>query len=215
MGFKGDIGTIPAATVIQLLGDERKTGVLLLKSGKNKVKFFMKDGAILCVMGSMEETRLGKILVQKKLITEQQLSECIAYAKRNKMALGKLLVVNCYITWEQLNDAIQTQAREIMLGMMTWQDGMFEYRDGRINMKKLVIADINYMQILLEALQKQDEDPARKKRRANHKLPVIRSFERLEANDKPALELAAMADAESPNGEIDLEDHEWRNFWRN
>ncbi len=60
-------------------------------------------------MARPEKVRLGEILVQQKLLTEEQLSAALADQKRSGRKLGRVFVENGYVTEEQIGSALARQ----------------------------------------------------------------------------------------------------------
>ncbi|MBY0556805.1 MAG: GspE/PulE family protein [Burkholderiaceae bacterium] len=56
-----------------------------------------------------EKVRLGEILVQQKLLTEEQLSAALAEQKRSGRKLGRVFIENGYVTEEQIAGALARQ----------------------------------------------------------------------------------------------------------
>ena len=60
-------------------------------------------------MARPEKVRLGEILVQQNLLTEEQLSLSLAEQKRSGRKLGRVFVENAYVTEEQISSALARQ----------------------------------------------------------------------------------------------------------
>lgn len=60
-------------------------------------------------MARPEKVRLGEILVQQKLLTEEQLSQALADQKRTGRKLGRVFVENSFVTEEQICGALARQ----------------------------------------------------------------------------------------------------------
>lgn len=60
-------------------------------------------------MARPEKVRLGEILVQQKLLTEEQLTAALADQKRTGRKLGRVFVENGYVTEEQIGGALARQ----------------------------------------------------------------------------------------------------------
>jgi MSHA biogenesis protein MshE len=60
-------------------------------------------------MARPEKVRLGEILVQQKLLTEEQLMAALADQKRTGRKLGRVFVENGYVTEEQIGGALARQ----------------------------------------------------------------------------------------------------------
>jgi hypothetical protein len=157
MHLKGNLETSFLASILQLLCNENKTGILQLNNNDDEVRIFIKDGKIIYVTGSRRETRLGNILRSEGIITSQQLLECLELAEKSGQALGKILVDNGWISRETLKRMICKQAEDFIFNVFLWQKGTFEYKDAEFNLKNMVITPLNVLNIILEASRRIDE----------------------------------------------------------
>ena len=60
-------------------------------------------------MARPEKIRLGEVLIQQKLLSEEQLGHALAEQKRTGRKLGRVFVENGYVTEEQISGAIARQ----------------------------------------------------------------------------------------------------------
>src|SRR5688500_20268286 len=60
-------------------------------------------------MGRPEKVRLGEILVQQKLLTEEQLKSALEEQKKSSRRLGRVVIEKGYVTEEQLAEALARQ----------------------------------------------------------------------------------------------------------
>jgi MSHA biogenesis protein MshE len=67
------------------------------------------DGNTRGGMARPEKVRLGEILVQQKLLSEEQLTQALADQKRTGRKLGRVFVENGFVTEEQISGALARQ----------------------------------------------------------------------------------------------------------
>ena len=60
-------------------------------------------------MARPEKVRLGEILVQQKLLSEEQLHFSLVEQKRTGRKLGRIFVENGFVTEEQISGAIESE----------------------------------------------------------------------------------------------------------
>src|SRR5262249_49753293 len=82
------------ADIFQLIGIQRKTGVLSLKSGEKTVLVSFLSGGVVSADSSERalEDRLGSVLVKSGKVTERQLHEALKTQKTTLQRLGKILI---------------------------------------------------------------------------------------------------------------------------
>jgi len=163
MSLKGNLKAFPLSSVLQFLSNDQKTGLLHVKSNEKKVKVVIKNGAIIYAMGTQKEFRLGSILINERVITEEQLKECLNIGKAKNDAIGKVLVEKGYISVKTLKKISNKQVEEILYDLFLWQDGEFKYTDSTHDLNRIVETKLNTMSLILEASRRIDEMSVLKK----------------------------------------------------
>ena len=157
MALKGNFETFYLNSIMQLLHNDKKTGVFRATNGKDEAFIYFNGGAVTYAMGSQREARLGYLLKKRGLISAEKLKSSLASAKENKQALGKYLLENGDITLDELNEMLAKQTEVILFNLFKWEKGDFEYKDTQVNLKGLVNVKINVLKIILEASRLIDE----------------------------------------------------------
>ncbi len=163
MSLKGNLEAFPLSSVLQFLSNDQKTGLLHIKSNKKRVKVIINNGAIIYAMGTQKEFRLGSILVNDRIITKEQLEECLHIGKVKNDAIGKVLVEKGYISLQTLKKISNKQVEEILYDLFLWPDGEFEYVDSTLDLNRIVETKLNTMSLILEASRRIDEMSVLKK----------------------------------------------------
>lgn len=167
MKLKGDFEGHFLASIIQLLCDEKKTGMLRVTSGQKVSKVYLNNGKIIYAMGSLKKGRLGQILKRDGIITEEQIQECLVVGREKKQFLGKVLVDKGYISLETLKKYNKEQVEDILYNLLFWKEGKFEYRDVEFNLEGMIVTQLNPMKLILEAARRIDEMSVLKERIAS------------------------------------------------
>lgn len=157
MSLKGNLETFFLNSILQLLSDDQKSGILQVKNHQKEVKIYFQDGDIVYATGSQRESRLGYHLQSKGTISREKLHECLETGQKEKKALGKVLVEKGYITAEKLENIIHDQIEAIIFDLFVWDKGDFEYKDARLNLQGMVVTRLNVVKLLLEASRRIDE----------------------------------------------------------
>jgi hypothetical protein len=157
MTLKGDFETLFLASILQLLCNDGKTGVLRVTNDEDQTEVYLQEGAIIYASGSRKEERLGRLLTRHKYISANQLEECLETASEQGHALGKVLVDNGYISTGVLKKIIRKQAENLLFNMLLWEKGHFEYQDAPLDLDGLMVTRLNAMKIIMEATRRIDE----------------------------------------------------------
>jgi len=157
MDLAGDLKTFFITTILQLLNNTAKSGVLRVWRGEDEVRVFLEGGAIIYAMKSQHDNRLGQLLKQQGLISDHQLKECLKTGHEKKLTLGKVVFDKGYATRDCLEKILFKQAENAIFEMIFWEYGNFEYKDAHINPDKLIINKMNTLSVILEASRRIDE----------------------------------------------------------
>jgi hypothetical protein len=96
MALKGTLKDFGIADILQLIAQQQKTGMLVLKAQDAEVSLGFKDGNIVKVESAFKKKKdlLGTLLVRAELITEQQLEQALEMQKRTLQRIGDVLVTS-------------------------------------------------------------------------------------------------------------------------
>ena len=170
MPLKGDLETVDLSCILQLLYNERKTGIFRVNNQKTSVQIYIQDGIIIYAMSSRKETRLGSMLFENNIISAGKLKECLDQARKKRLALGKILVEHGYVSQEQLSEFIYKQVEGILYEMFLWEEAEFEFEVAPICLDGMIVTEMNTYGIILEASRRADEQSL-SDRRAQEQLP--------------------------------------------
>lgn len=157
MALTGNLETFYLTTILQLLHNDRKTGILRVTRDEEEIKLYIEDGAIIHASRTQEKNRLGDLLVKHGMITEKQLRECLAQSQESRHPLGKVVLEKGYATIQSLKQVICKQAENAIYDLFLWDRGGFEYQDASFSTQGMVIKKINMMSLMLEATRRIDE----------------------------------------------------------
>lgn len=164
VGFSGNLESLHGASLLRILTDERKTGVLhLLRSEKRGAICFNK-GDVIAVSGN-KWRRLGEVLVENGAITQELLDHALKLAKGSGKRLGELLVSSGFLPENTIKEILHHHIRESIQDLFDWNEGSFQYQDCAV--------DLHPTGITLAVLDELQNGLRRKpKRREYSRLPV-------------------------------------------
>ncbi len=157
MNLNGDFEGLTLSSILQLLCNDQKTGVLTVSRDKEESQVFFEQGTIIYASASLKEARLGFLMRNDGIISAKQLQKCLTLGRENKMHLGKILVDKGYISLDILKKYITKQVEAILYNLLFWKKGRFEYKDAKLNLKDMIVTQLNPMKLILEASRRIDE----------------------------------------------------------
>ena len=131
--FEGTIEDFALPDIFQLIGIQRKTGVLTLSHEQDTVTIKFLEGQVVEADTASDslENRLGTVLVRTGRITQAQLTEALEIQRNTLQRLGHILVKRDYISQEELVDALRIQSSQIIYRLFRWREGQLPLRRRR------------------------------------------------------------------------------------
>lgn len=157
MNLQGDFEGLTLASILQLLCNDQKTGILTVTRKDEESRVFFDQGTIVYASASLKQARLGFLMRTDGVISAQQLQKCLSAAREEKVHLGKVLVEKGYISLDILKRYNTKQVETILYDLLFWEKGKFEYKDARLNLKNMIVTQLNPMRLILEASRRIDE----------------------------------------------------------
>jgi len=162
MALKGTISDFGLADICQLIGIQRKTGVLTLDSGEEVVSVKFVEGEVVGAdtRSQSVEDLLGAVLVRTGRITEAQLAHALKLQKRTLQRLGYVLVDAKLISEPDLVEALRVQSLQIIYRLFRWRSGSYDFTaTDNLDYDEKHFAPIRAETILMEGARMIDEWP--------------------------------------------------------
>jgi len=159
MALEGSLKDFGLADILQLIYFQRKTGVLSLDGKMDKVKLLFVDGNIVGAESKkrVEDNRLGKILVKKGFIREDDLQAVLEEQHGSGARIGAVLMQRKLVEKEKIQDIINAQITEIVLQLFGWKQGTYEFTAQGVPQDKDLPFSLDTQHLLMEGLRIVDE----------------------------------------------------------
>jgi hypothetical protein len=172
MALEGTLKDFGLADIFQLIGIQRKTGVLTLKNETDVVTVSFLNGNVVSAdsLHKNLEDRLGTVLVKSGHVTQQHLQDALRIQKNTLQRLGFVLVNEKLISQAGLREALTLQVTQIVYRLFRWKDGYYHFsQEESLNYDKEYFTPIPAQNVLMEGIRMIDEWPLIERR--------IRSFD--------------------------------------
>ncbi|HLL04999.1 MAG TPA: DUF4388 domain-containing protein [Myxococcaceae bacterium] len=166
MALKGTLKDFGIADILQLIGQQQKTGQLCLANKEQEVNVFFKDGNIARVESVTRKKKdlIGNMLVRAEIITEAQLEEALETQRRTLKRLGDVLVSSGFITAPNFKKMMQLQATETIYKLFSWDAGTYEFKVEPVVSDTEAITPLRAESVLMEGFRMVDEWPVIRKK---------------------------------------------------
>ncbi len=190
MALKGTLKDFGIGDILQLIGQQTKTGVLFLKTKDQEVQIGFKDGNIVKSESSTRKKKdlIGTMLMRAELITEAQLVQALETQKRTLKRLGDVLVGSKVISHERFREMVNLQAQETLYRLFGWRTGTYEFEQKDVEIDEDAMRPLRAESVLMEGFRMVDEWPVIKKVITSYEM----TFEHLKPLPVPAVQEEAL-----------------------
>jgi hypothetical protein len=159
MALEGSLTDFGLADILQLIYFQRKTGILTLESKMDKVRLLFIDGNIGGAESKrrMEDNRLGKILIKKGYLEEENLSAALEEQRKTGAKLGGVLIKRKFVSREIIKEIVEGQITETIIQLFGWKHGTYEFFAQKVQQDKDLPFSLDTQHLLMEGLRIVDE----------------------------------------------------------
>ncbi len=162
MGLEGTLRVFSLNDIFQVLGLQRKSGVLTVEGEDDTVTISFLGGQVVAAESGERrlDNRIGNLLVRSGRLSEEQLKQTLQTQAETQQRLGFLLIRERLVTPADLKEALRLQILRIVFNAFRWTDGRFSFtQEGPIDYDADHMSPVPTESILMEAAQMQDEWP--------------------------------------------------------
>lgn len=162
MGLEGTLKVFSLTDIFQMLGLQRKTGLLSVEGEDDTITIAFLGGQVIAAESKARrlENRLGNLLLRAGYVTQEQLDRVVAIQRETQQRIGFLLVREGLIEPQELREALRLQIARIVYTAFRWHDGRFRFsQEGTVDYDADHMAPVSIDTILMEAAQMVDEWP--------------------------------------------------------
>jgi len=167
MGLEGTLRVFSINDIFQVLGLQRKSGVLVVEGPDDTVTISFLGGQVVSAESATHrlDNRIGALLVRGGRINDEQLAQVLQLQKESQQRLGFLLIRERLVTPEDLREALRLQIFRIVFSSFRWTDGRFRFtQEASIDYDADHMSPVPTESILMEAAQMMDEWPMLEKK---------------------------------------------------
>jgi hypothetical protein len=132
MILSGDLKDFSLADVLQLLLQQRKSGVLALENGKEKAELFISQGNIagVKVNGGTPESKVRDMLVETGRIGSREMHDLEAISGDMGRPLLQTLIAKGFLSEEDRDEWLQIISEDMVCDLFSWTGGKYAFGTG-------------------------------------------------------------------------------------
>jgi hypothetical protein len=161
VGLSGNLQDFGLADVFQLIGQQRKTGVLELSSRKLRVQLIFDRGAVVSAApaGGRAGDRdpLAEMLVRCGLLTREQASTGEAACRSSAQQFARVVVERGWLGEQEVARVEEVLTRDTIFEVLRWTKGSFDFRAQAVEHARDPATLLGAEQILMDGLRMLDE----------------------------------------------------------
>ena len=162
MALEGNLRDFNVLEVIQLLGQQGKSGVLRVwKKKEEEAEIFFSGGRITHATSSQkkEGDLLGERLVKTGMVSREDFETALRNQKDSARYLGETLVEGGVADEQTVLNALYTQIHEIIYDVFRWGEGQFKFEVLPVAQFPKVSVKLSTEEVMLNILKMVDEWP--------------------------------------------------------
>lgn len=158
VALQGSISAIELDNIFQFLDYATLSGELRVVADHNNASFFFQKGMLIFGALSVNQKRIGHMLLESKLISEAQLMQCLRIHAQHdqRRRLGDIMVKKGFIEFDALAEMLRKQAREAFFETLSWKKGMFFFYANQSPAKEEILMNERIDHLLLEGIVRMD-----------------------------------------------------------
>jgi hypothetical protein len=153
LAIRGEIETSSVPELLRSILSSGETGVLTVKDGDASKSVYLDQGRVVYATSNDPDERLGESLLLRGRITARQWVEASKQIRPGRR-LGAILVEMEAIEPEELLPAVEYHVKEIVLDLLTWTHGDYEFVIKSLDPTHLVPLGITAENLILEGLRR-------------------------------------------------------------
>ncbi len=167
MALKGTLSDFALPDIFQLIGMQRKTGLLTLENDRETVIVVFEVGKVVHADSTVRrlDDLLGNVLVRQGKLKKEDLEAALARQKVSMQRLGYVLTNQGYIASPDLKEALSEQVQQIVFRIFRWKDGHYNFEpSNEVDYDRENVIPVTADHILMEGIRRVDEWPIIEKR---------------------------------------------------
>jgi hypothetical protein len=159
VALRGNLKDFGIADVFQLIGQQRKTGVLEFSGSSGQVQLRFDRGAVVSAapVGERAEEALGEMLVRCGKLARDQVDRLVPECEASALTVPRLAVERAWIESEELERIEDLLTRETFFEVLRWKSGAFDFIAQPVEHTRRFESLLGAEQILMDGLRMVDE----------------------------------------------------------
>jgi hypothetical protein len=157
MPIQGDLRTMTVPEILMWVSQFQKTGTLEIRSGGISFKLAFEKGILTFSSSSDRKTTLGRLLIERGVLTEEMHRKARTIRKEKSVAIGKALRELDLMSEEELMRFLRKKAENEVFQVLEKEEGEFTFDEKDLPSIDLLPLRLDVANLLLRVVQQKDE----------------------------------------------------------
>lgn len=159
IALRGNLADFGIGEVFQLIGQQRKTGVLEVSNDRGRIQLRFDSGAVVAAapVGEQPDAALGEMLVRRGLVPPDELESALAECAASLERLGLRLVERGLVSRADVDETEEFLTTETLFDLLRENSGSFHFTAQPVPHERDRAKLLGAEEILMEGLRKVDE----------------------------------------------------------
>jgi len=159
VALRGNLEDFGVCEVFQLIGQQRKTGVLEISNDAGRIQLRFDAGSVVSAapVGEQPDAALGEMLVRRGVLEPDALATALAECSTTLERLGARLVERGFVSREELEATEEFLTSETIFGLLRQSEGSFHFSAQPVPHQRDAATLLGAEQILMDGLRMVDE----------------------------------------------------------
>ena len=174
-GFRGSLAETPLPQVLRRIFLEGLKGTLTLVRGDETRHLFFEKGELRTATSSREGQRIGAFLKRRGWITDEDLSWALeTVARQGRARLGKILIEKGLVSRQVLDAEMRRLVEEIVFSTFEWEQGEYRFQSSTGVLDPDVALTLSTAAIIVEGIRRLPESDVFPRRLGEaHTVPIL------------------------------------------
>jgi hypothetical protein len=161
VALKGTIKDFGIADIFQLIGQQAKTGVLVLNNDVDEVRVYFRDGTVIAADNSSrpEQMLLGNLMVHAGVLGPSDLEAALREQKRTLKRIGALVTEMMFTDAMTVTEFATLQMMETIHALFDWKQGTYQFESIDVQTSPEGIKPVRAETIVMNGIRMTDEWP--------------------------------------------------------
>ncbi len=159
IALRGNLEDFGVGEVFQLIGQQRKTGVLEISNEAGRIQLRFDAGSVVAAapVGEQPGSALGEMLVRRGVLSPESLATALAECAATLQGLGQRLAESGMVSKADVDDIEEFLTRETIFDLLRLSQGSFHFTAQPVMHDRDPAALLGAEQILMDGLRMVDE----------------------------------------------------------